>query len=130
MLSRRSWRNLTDVRHLMLEHDPPAGADAEEHARLWLSFLSRLPLPLLCVTTSGGKSVHAVFRLGGRTKEDFDAIGAVVRHRLERFGVDPAAVRAVQLTRLAGCRREGTGRQQELLYLDPAPDAVPVAQKS
>lgn len=137
LLSRRTWRNVTRCENLMLEHDPPKGATddetaalKEEHGRLWLSFLARMPLPLVSVTTSGGKSVHGVFRLRTPhgTLEEFGHLLHVCKRHLERYGADAAAMRSVQLTRLPNVLR---GRDpQECLYLDPDPDDAPVMERA
>ena len=114
---------MTDFRHLMLEHDPAEGCDKAEHARLWLSFVAQIPMPLVSVVTSGGKSVHALFRLPSQgRKEEFDRLLHIAKRHLEPFGADPAAMRSVQLTRLPNVMRRSHGARQELLYLDPDPD--------
>lgn len=122
VLSRRSAANVTAFRYLVLEHDPPEGADVAEHAGLWSAFVAQLPLPLVSFCSSGGKSHHALIRLPARTKAEWDTLRGVCIRYLERYGADPAAIRAVQLTRLPNVRREDKGAVQELLYLDPGAD--------
>jgi hypothetical protein len=125
VLSRRAEANVADFRHLVLEHDPPEHADKLEHAQLWVSFLAQLPMPIVSIANSGGKSFHAVIRLEAATKRDWDELRSVCIKWLVPYGADPRAIRAVQLTRLPNCMRGS--QNQELLYLDPAPDDEPVA---
>lgn len=126
VLSRRSEGNVTDFRHLVLEHDPPEHADMVDHARLWASLVAQLPLPVVSFAGSGGKSWHALIRLEARSKGEWDTLREVVIRHLVPYGADPAAIRAVQLTRLPNCLRGS--KPQELIYLDPSPEpgGVPV----
>lgn len=125
VVSRRAEPNVAEFRHLVLEHDPPEHADKLAHAQLWISFLAQLPMPIVSVANSGGKSFHALIRLEAPTKRDWDVLREVCIKALVPFGADHRAIRAVQLTRLPNCMR-GT-EKQEMIYLDPRPDDEPVA---
>lgn len=127
VLSRRSERAVVAFRHLVLEHDPPKGADPVEHAQLWAGFVALLPLPLVSFTTSGGESIHALLRLPAKDKMGWDEMRAVAVKYLAPFGADPAAMKAVQLTRLPNAWRGPN--KQECLYLDPSPGETPVAER-
>lgn len=133
---RRSWRSVTTYRYAVLESDTVP----EEQ---WLKVLMKLPVPIVAIYTSGGKSLHALVRIDAGDKPTWDAM---VRGRtagtFQRktalmdlvcpLGADAAALTAVRLTRLPFCFREGTKpkdgpykryeapRLQELLYLTPA----------
>jgi hypothetical protein len=63
----RSERNVTDWRYAVLESDI-AQTD------LWLRVLVQLHLPIAAIYTSGGKSVHALFRVDAPTKTDWDKV--------------------------------------------------------
>jgi hypothetical protein len=109
-LSRRSQEAVTSWRYLVLESD-------EAPARSWLGALVQLPLRIVAIYTSGGKSVHALVRVDAVSKAHWDAFREAVLPGLTILGADPAAVTAVRLTRLPGCRR--AGKLQKLLYLNP-----------
>ncbi len=118
----RSEGNLTSFRHAVLESDL-----APED--LWLRLLMQLHLPIVALYTSGNRSVHALFRTGAGSKEDFDRI---VRDKLMPllipFGADPGALTAVRLTRLPCVTRGDNGREQKLLWLYEKPNGGPIAK--
>jgi hypothetical protein len=124
-LSRRSEESVTKWKHLVLEADPVEEVKKDpallaEFEMLWLGFLAKLPLPIKAIYTSGGKSTHALVSLPCDTKERFDATKRLLGPLFSKLGADPAAMKAVQLTRLPGCKRGE--RLQKLLYLNPQPD--------
>lgn len=132
-LSRRSMESVTDWRHFVLECDHKEkacpckdckGRDNPRIHELWLNFIVNLPVPIVAVYTSGGKSVHALIRIGARTKVEWDQYKNVMGKLLKVFGADRGAMSAVRLTRLPGCMRGN--KPQELLYLNPEPDLVNV----
>jgi hypothetical protein len=112
----------TDFRHAVLESDkaPPS---------LWLALLVQLPIPIVAIYTSGRRSIHALWKIGARTKEEFDEIVGPLKPRLTTLGADPAALTAVRLTRLPNCWRRSSGGFQKLLYLNPDPDATPLIER-
>lgn len=124
-LSRRHEPCITRWPFLLLESD-----HAEE--RLWLKALVQLPLSIVALYTSGGKSVHALVQVDADSKAEFDSIRDVARAVLCPLGADGAAMTAVRLSRLPGCLRNGKNeaagyrafdvpRLQRLVYLNPAP---------
>jgi hypothetical protein len=121
--TRRAEENITSWRYAVLESDK-APRD------LWLNALFQLPLPIACVTDSGGDSIHALLRIDADSKTEWDRI---VRRELlpalTELGADSQALTAVRLTRLGNCDRGEKGKLQRLLYLDPQPDAIPICQK-
>ena len=80
----------------------------------------QLPLPIVSITSSGGKSLHALVRVAANSKANWDQIIGAIKPRL----IDPGALTAVRLTRLPNCYRGE--RFQELLYLDPTPTDEPI----
>lgn len=112
--SRRSAESVTAWRHLVLESD-------EAPADLWLRFLARVPMPVVAIYSSGGRSWHALVRVEMEDKASFDAyLRQEAKRVLPVLGADPGAMTPVRLTRLPGCTRGG--RLQELIYLNPRPD--------
>ena len=132
-LTRRSWRTITAWRYLMLESD-------QADIRLWLSAVAQLPLPIVAIYTSGGKSIHVLVRVDATSKLDWDAKAAVIKPIMIPLGADPGAISAVRLSRLPCCERLGTDdkdgnfvpypepRMQKLLFLNPTPGEMPICE--
>jgi hypothetical protein len=118
--SRRSEESITDFRFAVLESDC-------QPVEQWLRILIQLPLPIVSITNSGGKSAHALVRVAAKSKPNWDETIAAIKPRLIQLGADPGALTAVRLTRLPNCYR--SNRIQELLYLDPNPNEQPIDQK-
>lgn len=119
--TRRSEECLTSFRFLVIESDK---ADPV----LWLAALAQMPLPIVAVYSSGGKSIHALTRIDATDGEHWREIKSRLAPALITLGADNAAMTAVRLTRLPQCFRAETGRWQELHYLNPAADETPIAQ--
>lgn len=118
--SLRSETNLTDFRHMVLESD-------KADALLWIRAMAQVPLPIVSIVSSGGKSIHVLVRWGSASKAAFLADLDKIKPGLVRYGADPQALTAVRLTRLPGGMRGD--RQQKLLFLDPEAKADPVVMK-
>lgn len=131
-LSRRSWRTVSSWRYVLLESD-------EANPAHWLCVLAQLPLPIAAIYTSGGRSIHALLRLGAESKVQWDASVCEMEPLLIELGACEGSLSAVRLSRLPCCERLGTEdkhgnylrytepRMQELIYLNGAPDLTPVA---
>lgn len=121
--SRRCEECVTSWRYVLFESDK---ADPD----LWLKALVQWPLPIAAIYLSGKRSIHVLVRLDAGSKKEWDSI---VRKQLESklvpFGTCPGSLTAVRLTRLPGCKREETGKIQQLLYLDSEPDCTPICKK-
>jgi hypothetical protein len=122
--SRRSEESVIGWRYAILESD-----DAPKD--LWLKAVVQLPVPIASIYDSGGSSIHVMILINADSKSEWDRI---VRGDLAQLmiplGADLGAMTAIRLTRLPNCRREQTGRLQQLLYLDPNPDYTPIAMRS
>lgn len=130
-MGRRHGAVVTSWRFLVIESDEAPAAD-------WLRALVQLPIPIVAVYTSGGRSVHALARVDALSKESWDALRDDLVPILVPLGADPAAMTAVRLTRLPGAMRHGSRdkagktvpydapRLQRLLYLAPQARAVPI----
>ena len=121
-LSRRSWRTVTSWKWLVLESDTAN----RDH---WLAALAQLPMPISAIYSSGGKSVHALVRLGADSKDQWDDTADKLKPMLITLGADRKAISAVRLTRLPQCERFEKGQMQALLYLNGSPDLCPIADK-
>ncbi len=126
-LSMRSEEAVTSFRYGVLECDH--GKDDPEINALWLRYLTRLPLPIAAIYTSGNKSIHALVRIDAADKKDWDALRN--QHFLEcvTFGADPGALSAVRLTRLPHARNLKRGTMQTLLFLNPTPEWRPIYER-
>lgn len=120
--SMRCENALTAWRYCVIESDTVVEAD-------WLKILCSLPLPVAAIYRSGGKSVHSLIKIDAMSAEDWKTKIVPLKNVLIPLGVDPAAMRVSQLSRLPQCLRTDKGRWQKLLYLDPEPDGVPIIQK-
>jgi hypothetical protein len=117
-MSRRSEESVLAWRWMVLESD-------EAPVRLWLAALARTVPRIAAITTSGGRSVHALVRVDAKTKRDWDEqkkrlLGLVT------VGADPGALSAVRLTRLPACWRGE--KEQKLLYFAPSAPALTIAE--
>lgn len=113
--SRRSQGNVTAWRYYVLESD-------ELDAATWLKILANLALPIAAIYTSGGRSVHALLKIEVTGKAEWDVVRNNLRALVCPLGADPAALTAVRLSRLPGCKRGD--RLQELLYVNPAAEYI------
>ena len=118
-VSCRSAAAITAFRFAVLESD-------EANADDWFALLAQLPLPITAIYTSGSRSIHALARIDAGSKEQWDSIVAPHKRRLRELGADSAALSAVRLTRLPGCRRPEKQGFQRLLYLNPDATTAPL----
>ena len=122
--SRRSEESITSWRYAVIESDK---ADPGQ----WLRALVQLPLFISAIYESGKRSIHALVRIDADSKVEWDqSVRGELLPILATLGADPGALTAVRLTRLPNCRREETGKLQQLLYLDSDPDGEPICQKT
>lgn len=115
--SRRSEEAVTSWRYLVLESDE---ADPE----LWLRALVQMPLRIVSICESGGRSIHALVRVDASSKSDWDALVEPIKPALIALGADRGALTAVRLTRLPQAQRGE--RVQRLLYLNPGAEVRPI----
>jgi len=120
-MSMRAEENLTAYRYMVIESDK-APAD------LWLSALAQLPLPITSITTSGGRSLHALIRVDARTAQEWRRIKQRLAPALVTLGADKGALTIVRLTRLPGCYRAEKNQWQALLYINPEADGTPICK--
>jgi hypothetical protein len=120
--SMRCEAALTAWRFCVIESDTVTEAD-------WLKILCSLPLPVAAIYRSGGKSIHGLLKVNAESADDWKTKVAPLKAALTPLGVDPAAMRVSQLSRLPQCLRTDKGQWQKLLYLDPEPDGVPIMEK-
>lgn len=117
-MSRRSEESVLAWRWMVLESD-------DAPLRLWLAALSKVVPRIAAITTSGGRSVHALVRVDAPTKKAWDEQKKRILG-LVTVGADPGALSAVRLTRLPACWRGG--KEQKLLYFSPSAPALTIAE--
>lgn len=132
LLSRRSGKNVTAWRYMLLEADD---VSPEE----WIKVASQLPMAVSAIYTSGGRSVHMLVRVNAANYDHFYSLSQKMGPVVAALGGDSAAISGVRLTRLPFCMREGfykkggeyqrydAPRKQRLLYLNPHPEVKPLA---
>ncbi len=118
-LSRRSEESVRAWRFAVLESDE---ADADD----WLRCLIQMPLRIVSICESGGRSIHALVQVDAASKADWDRRVGSIKPVLITLGADRGALSAVRLTRLPQARRGD--RVQRLLYLNASPDGTPIMQ--
>lgn len=116
-LSRRSKENVTAFRYVLIESDRLPFPQ-------WTSILAQVPLPIVSVTHSAGKSLHALVRAEAKSEAEYEEVCQKLRSTLVPLGIDEAALTSVRLTRLPGFLRKG--REQKLLYFNPAADGTAI----
>src|SRR5689334_716953 len=116
-MSRRSEESIWSWRYAVLESDEADPGD-------WLRCLIQMPLRIVSICESGGRSIHALVRLDAASKEDWDSKVRKMKPALVTLGADPGALSAVRLTRLPQAKR-GV-RVQRLLYLAPTSAGEPI----
>jgi len=120
MYSRRSLEAVVRWQYMVLETDVAPSA-------LWLSLLAWLPLAIIAIYSSGGRSWHALTRVDMASKAAYDEmLRRVAKRTLPILGADPGAMTPVRLTRLPGCTR--AGNLQKLIYLNPRATSKPIFQ--
>ena len=112
--TRRSEVNVTGWRYFVLESDEP---DFEVE---WLRVLVMCGLPISAIYTSGRRSIHALVKWEVASKAEWDQARNIIREIMCPLGADPAALSAVRLSRLPGCRRKD--QMQRLLWLNSNPE--------
>ena len=119
--SRRAEQNITAFRYLVIESDKADPA-------LWLAALVQIPLPIVAVYSSGGKSIHSLVKMDARDGAHWRELKAKLAPALVTLGADDSAMTAVRLTRLPQCYRAEKERWQELYYLNPTADETPISE--
>lgn len=129
ILSIRSEPNLVTYDMAVLESDQEPTPEVPNVARAWCAMLIQQPdLAIVSLVHTGNESVHALIKIPANNKREFNKIKRELIAKYNPLGLDPAAVRPVQQTRLPGIRRSDNGRLQELYYLNPQPIARAIYQ--
>jgi hypothetical protein len=119
-------RDVTVHRYLLLESD---GLPLD----LQIALLRHLPLPIICMTLSGRRSIHAIVEANARNAKAYKDIAEAILIPLKEYGFDTTCRNPARLTRTPGAVRRADVKAptvQELIYLRPLADgpAVPIAE--
>lgn len=126
-MSRRTAKSVTRYPYMLLE------SDKAPH-ELWLNFIAQLRLPIMAITTSGGRSLHCLAKVDCSSREEWNECAAVAMELLTQAGCDGQAIQPVVYMRLPGSWRAGKNyqgkfqpfsdgrRMQRLLYFNPQPE--------
>jgi len=107
-------------RYALVEFDAMPLAD---QAAFWGGVIRSGGLPLRSLTYSGGKSIHALLQIDGRTVEEWTEIVQTILYAVSNpesppyLRADAACKDPCRLTRLPGVMRHDKGRRQSLLWL-------------
>lgn len=110
-------KNITAFRYILLEFDSIP-------VDLQICLFAKLPLPIACIMTSGGKSVHAWVKDDAPDITSYKDDANMLLKMLARFGLDGKNKNPSRLSRLPGVTRKlGSAEdgRQRLLYLNPNP---------
>jgi hypothetical protein len=126
----RSEPNLVTYDYAVLESDKKPTREVPNVARAWCAMLIQQDdLAIVSMVHTGNESVHALIKIPARNKREFNAEKRRLIEKYSPLGLDPAAVRPVQQTRLPNIRRSDNGKVQSLYYLNPKPIARPIWKK-
>ena len=123
--SRRTRQSVVRYPYLLLESD-------EAPRELWLRAMVQVKLPVVCIVTSAGRSLHALVKIGCNTHEEWLDLANIVRDTMARIGCDAQALKNASVNcRAPGVLRDGKMKdgkflpfphgpsRQRLLWLNP-----------
>lgn len=105
-------KNVTAFRYALFEFD-------DIPLELQLSLFAKLPLPIVAIIHSGGRSYHAWVQIHANSLNEYKDSVAKLYGRMGRFGVDRNNKNTSRMSRLPGVYRGD--QQQRLVYLNPEP---------
>ena len=124
-LSRRTRSSVVQYRYMLWESD-------EAPEALWLNALAQVRLPIVAITSSAGRSLHALVRVDARSYDEWSQMRTGAREFMTQLGFDPQALsNPTAAMRLPNSMREGKmkegrlvpfehgPRKQRLLYYNP-----------
>ena len=107
--------DLAQYRYALVEHDE---LSVDEQSRL----LVRLPIPIVAIINTGGKSLHAIVRINAHNLWEYKDLVARLYKAISRFGFDRSNKNPGRYSRVPGLLRrleDGSHRMPQLVYLNP-----------
>lgn len=124
-LSRRTMKSVVAWRYMLWESD-------EAPQDQWLNALAQVRMPVVAISTSAGRSLHALVRVDAESYEEFTRIRIAARECMTELGFDPQSLsNPTAAMRLPNTWREGKmkdgqfvpfpngARKQCLVYFNP-----------
>jgi hypothetical protein len=112
-LSYRADSCVEQFRFAVVEFD---GMPLEQQIRFWAG----VPLPIVALVSSGGKSIHGWIRIDAANADEWTLrVESKLFAILTAMGADPTCKNEARLSRMPGHFRADTNKWQRVLYLDP-----------
>jgi hypothetical protein len=120
--SQRCNAAINQYKYVLGEFDPPKGSDSFPLQRQ-LEFWSSVTLPIVALTYSGNKSIHAIISLCGEvnSESEWDELvkGHIFHDLFAPLGADSNTANPARFSRFPGFLRDG--KLQKLLYINANP---------
>lgn len=114
-LSRRTRASVVSYRYMLWESD-----DAPES--LWLNALAQVRLPVVAITTSAGRSLHALVRVDARSYDEWTQMRNGAREFMTQLGFDPQSLsNPTAAMRMPNTLREGKMKEGKLVAFPNGP---------
>lgn len=91
-----------------------------------VKLLASLEMPIVSIVSSGGRSLHALVKIGAKTEAEWREIRDEYVSTLGGCGIDRNVLRPNQMSRLPFCIRGNKNSEQQLLFLNPFADGTPI----
>lgn len=124
-LSRRTMKSVSAWRYMLWESD-------EAPQDQWLNALAQVRMPVVAISTSAGRSLHALVRVDAESYDEFTRIRTAARECMTELGFDPQSLsNPTAAMRMPNTWREGKmkdgqfvpfpngARKQCLVYFNP-----------
>jgi hypothetical protein len=108
-------------RHALIESD-------EAPKKLWLRAVVQMRLPIVAIYLSGKRSVHVLVRFDVASKQHLAEQLTKYEDELVKLGACPGSLTPRRLSRLPNCIRGETQQLQQLLYLRPDAEGIPICE--
>jgi hypothetical protein len=125
-LSRRTIQSVAAFRFMLWESD-------EAPEAMWLNAIAQVRLPIVAITSSAGRSLHALVRVDARDYDEWSAMRTAARDVMTMLGFDPQSLsNPTAAMRMPNTMREGKmkegrfvpfehgAKKQRLLYFNPS----------
>jgi hypothetical protein len=100
---------------------------------MWLNAIAQVRLPIVAITSSAGRSLHALVRVDARDYDEWSAMRTAARDVMTMLGFDPQSLsNPTAAMRMPNTMREGKmkegrfvpfehgAKKQRLLYFNPS----------
>jgi len=118
--------NVAQYRYVTFEMDE---TPLTTQVRFWTAAIRGGIFPVVCLTYSGKKSLHALLASGCGSAEEWksEVYNRFFPSIAQPMGADSSCKNAARISRLPGCK-DGDRKYQHLLYLNPELVSLPVCE--